>query len=289
MVDFPPGFLPDLRDLGSWPDLEGSLWREPWLVEQTYGVLYQDVRNHLDPPMDVLDVGCGTGYMALELAREGCRVLGIDADADSIDLARRARNADPLLRDGRLLSYEVADLRVWDTQPETFDVVVASRVFHHIPHLEQALGKVERWLRSDGRLVCIEFAYDLFDQRCATWLYQVRGLLKSAGLFPPDASLPKDPDTGIARIWDEWWQEHKGEERLNRFDELLGALRGNFDEDHLAWLPYLYWEVLDSLEAVPVTGATVARFLKRLEQHLIESEETSPVLFSWVGHLRLDS
>lgn len=47
--------------------------------------------------------------------------------------------------------------------------------------------------------------------------------------------------------------------------------------------------MLDSLDAVPVTGATVARFLERLEEHLIESQEISPVLFNWVGHPRLDS
>lgn len=286
MVEFPPGFLPDLRDLGSWPDLDDSLWREPWLVEQTYGVLYQVIRSYLDPPMDVLDLGCGTGYMSLELAREGCRVLGIDADADLIDLARRARNADPLLRDGQLL-YEVADLTVWDTPPETFDVVVACRVFHHIPDPALALGKVEKWLRPHGRLVCIEFAYDLFDLRCAKWLYQVRGLLQSTGLLRPDFSLPDDPDTGIGRIWDDWWEEH--EEELNRLDDLSGALRGTFDEDHFAWLPYLYWDVLENLVAVPVTGTTVARFLKRLEEHLIADEEISPVLFSWVGHPRLDA
>lgn len=284
MTELPPGFLPDLRDVKSWPELEGSLWREPGLVEQTYAVLYQVVRNRLDPPMDVLDLGCGTGYMALELAREGCRVLGVDADAESIELARRARDADPVLRDRDLLSYEVADLRVWDTPPETFDVVVACRVFHHIPDAEKVLGRVGRWLRPEGRLVCIEFAYDLFDRRCAMWLYQVRGLLQSAGLLQPDGHLPNDPDTGTARIWDEWWREHEEEENLNRFHRLLGALQGTLEEDHFGWLPYLYWEVLEDLNAALDTDATVALFLQRLEEHLIEREEISPVLFSWVGH-----
>jgi 2-polyprenyl-3-methyl-5-hydroxy-6-metoxy-1,4-benzoquinol methylase len=40
-------------------------------------------------PASVLDAGCGTGRVAIELARRGIEVVGIDADASMIDTARR--------------------------------------------------------------------------------------------------------------------------------------------------------------------------------------------------------
>ncbi len=40
-------------------------------------------------PISVLDAGCGTGRVAIELARHGIDVIGVDADASMIDTARR--------------------------------------------------------------------------------------------------------------------------------------------------------------------------------------------------------
>jgi SAM-dependent methyltransferase len=44
----------------------------------------------LDPaPVSVLDAGCGTGRVAIELARRGCRVVGVDVDRSMLDRAQR--------------------------------------------------------------------------------------------------------------------------------------------------------------------------------------------------------
>ena len=40
-------------------------------------------------PASVLDAGCGTGRVAIELARRGIEVVGVDGDASMIDTARR--------------------------------------------------------------------------------------------------------------------------------------------------------------------------------------------------------
>jgi len=45
----------------------------------------------LDPaPATVLDAGCGTGRVAVELARRGIAVVGVDVDASMLDRARRS-------------------------------------------------------------------------------------------------------------------------------------------------------------------------------------------------------
>ena len=61
----------------------------------------------LEPGARVLDVGCGPGRHALELARRGFRVHGVDISAGFVDLARAAAAAEGL--DGA--SFEVADAR----------------------------------------------------------------------------------------------------------------------------------------------------------------------------------
>jgi 2-polyprenyl-3-methyl-5-hydroxy-6-metoxy-1,4-benzoquinol methylase len=65
-------------------------------------------------PATVLDAGCGTGRVAIELARRGAEVVGVDADASMLDTARR-RGPD--------VEWVVADLVDLDLG-RTFDVVV---------------------------------------------------------------------------------------------------------------------------------------------------------------------
>lgn len=65
-------------------------------------------------PTSVLDAGCGTGRVAIELARRGIEVVGVDADASMIAAAERRA---PELT---WLHHDVATLELADT----FDVVV---------------------------------------------------------------------------------------------------------------------------------------------------------------------
>ncbi len=283
MGELPAGFLPDLRALRRWPELHGSLWREPVLVELTYGAVYRLVRRHVNPPSQVLDLGCGMGYMALELARDGCRVTAVDADAESIELARGALAADPLLRGREVLAYEVADIAEWQAPPGRFDVVVASRALHHVPDLEGVVSRMSRWLRPGGKLVCVDFAYDRFDRRCAAWLYQLQGLLQACGAGGSSDRLGDEPGPGIERVWAAWWQHHEQEHRLHTGDRLLDAFHTSFREQGHEWLPYLYWDVLEEVELAPAAAGAVARFVRNLEAHQITAGELPALLFSWIG------
>jgi SAM-dependent methyltransferase len=81
------------------------------------------------PPRRVLDVGCNAGLHALEWARRGVEVVGIDSAPVAIALARQRADGDPRLR------FEVADLADPDlAQLGTFDLVtVLGGVFNCIP------------------------------------------------------------------------------------------------------------------------------------------------------------
>ena len=69
----------------------------------------------LDPvPRTVLDAGCGTGRVAIELARRGIDVVGADLDASMLATARQR---------GPELEWVEADLSSFDLG-RTFDVVV---------------------------------------------------------------------------------------------------------------------------------------------------------------------
>ncbi|MFG2222421.1 class I SAM-dependent DNA methyltransferase [Streptomyces sp. NPDC048644] len=97
-------------------------------------------------PASVLDAGCGTGRVAVELARHGIDVTGVDADASMLDTARR-RAAE--------IRWHRRDLVGLDLGP-TFDVVVmAGNVPLFTPPGTEAdlVAGAARHVRPGGHLV----------------------------------------------------------------------------------------------------------------------------------------
>ena len=103
---------------------------------------------HLRPGVDVLDVGCGAGSIALDVAARIApgRVCGVDLDPTQIDVARHAA-----ARAGRHTTlFDVGSVYELPFEDATFDVVYANAVLQHVRHPERALGEMRRVLRPGG-------------------------------------------------------------------------------------------------------------------------------------------
>lgn len=93
------------------------------------------------PGTQVLDVGTGPGFVALEAAARGARVQAIDQSAEMVRIARQA-GVDAQ-------QSGVAPLPFVD---HTFDAVVAGYVLNHLARPAQAVGELGRVLKPGGRL-----------------------------------------------------------------------------------------------------------------------------------------
>jgi SAM-dependent methyltransferase len=104
-------------------------------------------------PRTVLDAGCGTGRVAIELARRGVATVGVDLDATMLDTARR-KAPDLAWVQGDLLDVDV--VAPGHVEPGGFDVVVAAgNVFVFLqPGTEAAVtANLARLLVAGGRLI----------------------------------------------------------------------------------------------------------------------------------------
>ncbi len=100
-----------------------------------------------DRPLDVVELGCGTGTNAIRLAAAGARVTGVDADPEILERARRKAGAEAVeWRSGRVEDPGLGEA--------SCDRVVLSLVLHHLPDPAKlaTLGEARRLLRPGGRI-----------------------------------------------------------------------------------------------------------------------------------------
>jgi 2-polyprenyl-3-methyl-5-hydroxy-6-metoxy-1,4-benzoquinol methylase len=261
--------------------MKDSLWRQPYLIDLTYADSFRLVEDSIGGRnLRILEVGCGTGFMSLELARMGHDVVGIDSNQKIIRIARRTMETDPYTKARCGLRYDVSDFNKWSDVPGTYDVVLFSRVLHDLSRPKRILSRAHQLLKNGGRLVCLEYAYDRIDRRAATWLYQIRRALELTGWY--SSHLPEDPKEGAESILRENLYGRK--EHINKFEEMRQPLELLFRKERFSWHCYHCWDVFRGMR-VPdrKREKELAGLFKRMEQLLIDSGEIRPVLFRFVG------
>jgi ubiquinone/menaquinone biosynthesis C-methylase UbiE len=111
------------------------------------GRLRAQLLDGLPPAGAIVDVGCGTGTLAIALAAGGATVTGIDGDPEVLAIAEAKPGADAVMwREGSATALPIAG--------ESVDRVVMSLVLHHLGAQERRAALVEagRVLRPGGRL-----------------------------------------------------------------------------------------------------------------------------------------
>jgi len=147
----PPVFDP------SWPPDVQALYRhdmqemwDPTIAPQ----IWHQYHNQLDlycaladerGPIDILDVGCAQGTLALLLAERGHRVCAMDIRQPFLDYAAlRRERGDVRFICGNALNA---------TPDQRVDLVFANQIIEHLVYPAQLINRLASWLKPGGRLV----------------------------------------------------------------------------------------------------------------------------------------
>lgn len=147
------------------------------------------------PGERVLDVGCGTGTLAIAVkprVGDGA-VYGIDASPEMIEVAR-----EKAARAGSDVDFRVALIEAIPFPDASFDLVTSSLMLHHLPDelKVKGLSEVRRVLRPGGRFVAVDFA--AYSHSPLGHLLSILGW--SHGESTVDKLTPMLKDTGFSDV-----------------------------------------------------------------------------------------
>ena len=101
---------------------------------------------------EILDFGGGTGLLALPLAKQAKSVTLVDISEKMLEQARLKAEQ----QDIKNIQFLEQDLLKSPLKQE-FDLIVVSRVLHHMPDVDAALSLFHQHLRKDGQLLIADF------------------------------------------------------------------------------------------------------------------------------------
>ncbi|MEG4073627.1 methyltransferase domain-containing protein [Microcoleus sp. Pol14C2] len=122
----------------------------------------------------VLDIGCGSGILAFELAQYYDNVVAVDLSAKMLDIARQKRSAPNI----EYIQMDASQLAL----DRKFDLIVSATTFHHLPNLPASLAAIKKLLNPHGKIVFLDNISEV--ETPATIGY----ILGAARDFRPDCS-----------------------------------------------------------------------------------------------------
>lgn len=96
---------------------------------------------------EIIDFGCGIGYLTYELFINGLDIIGIDFSSKSIEYANNRFKVNIFETD------EIVNF--CNSTVSTYDIGIANMVFHNVPNLNEMLRGIKKVLNDEGYLIVV--------------------------------------------------------------------------------------------------------------------------------------
>lgn len=130
-----------------------TAWQKSYVQRIKKYLLGKDFKNKT-----LIDVATGSGYMAVEMAKLGMKVIATDLTDQAIKNLKKVKKKSAL-KNLKLIGCFAEDIPL---KSGTIDYIVANAILEHIPEEEKAIEEWKRLLKSGGKMfitVPLKFRY----------------------------------------------------------------------------------------------------------------------------------
>lgn len=132
-----------------WDKIAERYARRPISDKPTYQRKLEITRQYLDPDMQALEIGCGTGGTALAHAPHVKHILATDLSERMIEIARHKQTDSGIEN----VTFEVTSIEELSVPDGSLDAVLAMSVLHLLNDERAAVDKIHRLLKPGGIFV----------------------------------------------------------------------------------------------------------------------------------------
>ena len=128
-------FDPDLKTTKIYSKFYNNPWRYPLTRELSIKRKIDFVLQYCKENQKVVDVGCGLGTLAFELARKKIKVDAIDISKNSLNYARKVAKKSLTKKQFDLIDFKELEINHYlkNTKDESLDRFIFFRTLHHLP------------------------------------------------------------------------------------------------------------------------------------------------------------
>lgn len=122
-------------------------------MSRIYQTQYKDILKMMDDELGkektVLEIGTGTGDIAINISSKAKKVIACDLSPHMIELAKEKARAKQIDN----ITFSVQDAYSLDIPDNSFDVVVACNMLHVVREPKKVLSSIKRVLKQDGVVI----------------------------------------------------------------------------------------------------------------------------------------
>ena len=139
--------------------IEFALMNNPLreFIQARYELPILQKMTSIKNPVNVLEIGCGSGYgtSLIQKIFNPQHITAIDLDEKMIEKAVK--------RDLKNVSFKVMDASKLNFKDNQFDAVFDFGIIHHIPNWKDCIGELKRVLKNNGEIILEDLSIDTFN------------------------------------------------------------------------------------------------------------------------------
>ena len=122
-----------------------------WILRGSYKAKLIEIASGVKG--NALDLGCGAGWLSLELARRGMRVDGFEISDTRLNIAREYLRNNVFKEGFGSVNYRIEDINKVSLKKNNYESAVSWDTLHHIPEIERVIKEIYESLKPRGYFI----------------------------------------------------------------------------------------------------------------------------------------